>query len=251
MPLNRRGNHHIGERPIPGMSNTITSRSCSASMKGKTSSRFAPMPLNSSSGVLPRPLRIATRSITPSTSTYSIFGAVDRLFTTQPAGRYAIVRRANSTGLELCKRASSAQVRALAARSSVLMHVASRRWIARRMRFAPEMRRRRALAGAAPLVPLEPVVPPRSGMRRRRLEPLLGREREVGIEKVLRLGVSRRVDDALDVTARAQDESHRSAQHLARLVARRPRRDVIRDARDDIAVDVDVRHVDCSAEDLE
>ena len=26
MPLKRRGNHDIGERPMPGMSNTITSR---------------------------------------------------------------------------------------------------------------------------------------------------------------------------------------------------------------------------------
>src|SRR6185295_2240318 len=85
MPPNRRGIHHIGERPIPGMSNTITSRSCSASMNGKTSSRFAPMPLNSSRGMPPRALRIATLSITPSTSMYSIFGGlVDPLFTSLP-----------------------------------------------------------------------------------------------------------------------------------------------------------------------
>ena len=73
-PEKRRGRQLISERPTPGTSKITISRSGMASMNGKHNSRLAPMPLNSSSGRPPRPCWVATRRLTPSTSTNSTWG---------------------------------------------------------------------------------------------------------------------------------------------------------------------------------
>src|SRR3984957_9349137 len=66
---NRYGRAGGGDAPTPGTSKMTASGSCSASSSGFTSSRLAPMPLNSSKGGLSgRPWRIPTCSSCPSRS---------------------------------------------------------------------------------------------------------------------------------------------------------------------------------------
>src|SRR5215831_16140578 len=87
-----------------------------------------------------------------------------------------------------------------------LEDVCARRLGARGMSQAPERFRRLAALAGTSHDPVQPVIPPGSGLRLRARQPLVSTLGMVATGEELRLGVPGRIDDALHVAARAQDE---------------------------------------------
>src|SRR5215813_1210483 len=81
--------------------------------------------------------------------------------------------------------------------------------------------------------PIAPIIPPGSVVRLRRGEPCLSFDRKLLVKEELGLAVAWRVDDALDMTAGAQDEFSPPAQQPRRRIACLPRGDVVGGAADD------------------
>src|SRR5258708_7767171 len=77
--------------------------------------------------------------------------------------------------------------------------------------------------------PFAPAIPPGSGVLLRARQPLLGVGWVLGAGEVLRLGVARRVQDALDVAGAAEDEFRLAAQQLCGCVAPLPGSDMVGD----------------------
>src|SRR5215470_20124586 len=119
-----------------------------------------------------------------------------------------------------------------------LHHVSARRRRERRIVFVTQRVRRRGQLARACLDPREPVRPPASRLLRRLLEPRVRARlaRRAGPEE--RLGIAGRIEQALDVAAVGEHEGAALAVQLRRFVAPLPWRDVIGEARDDIAVEV-------------
>ena len=122
-----------------------------------------------------------------------------------------------------------------------LLHdVSARRSLERRVSLAARRGRcRRHLAGAG-LDPIEPVRPPAAAVLCRSLEPRLRAlcaRRTAGPEA--RLGIAGRIEQALDMAAVGEHEGAALAVEPRRAVAALPRRDVIGQAGDDVAVKVD------------
>ncbi len=95
------------------------------------------------------------------------------------------------------------------------------------MRDAPEPGRRGSGPGRRSGDPVRPVRPPRPGVLVRPGKPLLRIQNRRAPGPVHRLGVARRVDQALDVPGVAEHERARPAEQLRGAVARRPRRQVV------------------------
>src|SRR5579859_4095055 len=170
-PVKRYGPTGGAEPPTPGGSNLITSTAGSSSRtNGSSSSRLAPMPLMSSSGVRRgaadslrprRPGRTATRSCLPRTATL---------------------------------------------RTSAVMNIGARRGSQDRVGLAAERARALLLPAAALGQPGRVVRPPAPRHRLRRGEELarVGRIGGRSLERCLLVG--RRVDHGGDVPAGGQDE---------------------------------------------
>src|SRR5215469_2732361 len=107
-----------------------------------------------------------------------------------------------------------------ALRSSGLLRgledVCARRLGARGVSLAPERFRRFAALAGPSHDPVQPVIPPGAGLQLRPRQPLVSTLGMVATGEELRLGVPGRIDDALDMATRAQDELARAAQHLDR-----------------------------------
>src|SRR5262249_11836227 len=110
--------------------------------------------------------------------------------------------------------------------SRMLMHIAAGRGHQRRMERAAQLGRRRRRRARALAQPRRPMVPPRAALLARALEPavLVG---FVGVaDEELRLLVAGRIDDRLNMAARALDEGAAAAEQARRAIAGLPRGDV-------------------------
>ena len=95
------------------------------------------------------------------------------------------------------------------------------------------------------------MLPPRAGLFVCSGQPLVRVRWQVLIAEVLRLRITRRIQDALDMTAGGQDELALTTQHPGRRVARFPWCDVVGHAGEDDGVEVHPRQVDPRPEQLQ
>src|SRR5215831_7941471 len=132
-----------------------------------------------------------------------------------------------------------------------LHDVAARRRLERPVQLAAKRGRCRRHGAGARLDPVEPVRPPAAAVLCRLLAPQLCARcaRRAGPEA--RLGIAGRIDEALYVAAAGEHEGAALAIELRGVVAALPRSDVIGEAGDDIAVQVEEAHVERRASKLE
>src|ERR1700722_13849413 len=222
-----------GEPPMPGMSNRMTGRrGSSTSTNGWNSSRLAPMPLHSSSGVQPAvPSRTETRMVRLPTARTLIRsgGPGGPLRRSRPRTR----PRPDSA------RSSPAGTGGTGGDSSAVIDIRSRCGADRRQPAAAQIRGRGLLLAAALGQAASPVRPPGPVQGLGTAQPFLGVLRALLGHLVPGLLVARRIDHRGDVPAGRQDEPGAAAQQLSGPVAGLPGTDVVGDPGDDVAVAVD------------
>src|SRR5271166_3673487 len=129
------------------------------------------------------------------------------------------------------------------AMSNLLENVRSGRLRSGRMEAASQRLGCR-LQRARPLgKPVAPDRPPRALLPRRSGLPCVGLVRQVRVAEERRPLGAGRIDDALDVAARAEDEFATTAEDVCRRIARLPGRDVVGDTGDDEAVARDLGEI--------
>src|SRR4029450_6606865 len=156
----------------------------------------------------------------------------------RPSPRTEILMRSPSTR-------TNVRTRTTAGWGSSLVHVAAGRRLECGGGGRAEGGRGAAWVARPGAEPGRPVVPPAAGALLGAVDPAvrLGR-RHATTGAVRRPRVARRVDDGLDVAARAEDELGVAAEQLVGAVGGPPRHDVVRGPGDDVRVDVDLAEVD-------
>src|SRR5208283_5664876 len=132
----------------------------------------------------------------------------------------------------------------VSATSGLREHVGPRRLRAGGMAAAPERRRCGPQLSGSLGEPVTTDRPPRTLLLRGAGHPGVGLVRQVRVAEERRPLVARRIDDALNVAARAEDEFAAAAEDVCRRVARLPGRDVVGDTGDDEAVARDLGEID-------
>src|SRR5262245_25240359 len=112
------------------------------------------------------------------------------------------------------------------------------------MRLVSELGRRLAQLARAGLDPFEPVRPPAAGVLRGILPPGLRSALARRVRPEERLRITGRVEEALNVATVGEHEGRALSVEFCRLVAPLPWRDVVGEAGDDVAVEIDAPHVD-------
>src|SRR5271163_2696816 len=104
------------------------------------------------------------------------------------------------------------------------------------IQLATERLRRRTLPAGARAYPLDPVIPPGPLVLDRALGPFVGIFGQARTDVVAGFEVTRRIDEALDMAARAEHEFDSPAEHPRRAITCAPRADVIGHAGDQVEI---------------